>query len=327
MRMKRSGVLELLDEKKPLKICAPMVRYSKLQFRHLMRKWGADVVFSPMITADTFRKSAKARDADFSTDQNDFPLIVQFGASSPEILLDAAEHVIGLCDGIDVNCGCPQKWAIGEKIGGYLLSRPELIQDMVRQLWNRVPETSFTKSIKIRVNEDISKTVDLCRQLEAAGVSFITIHGRTLKQKNEPADWDAIRIAKEAVRIPVFANGDIKTYADIDRCVAATGADGVMSANGVLINPALFSGYDVTPVECVEDWLQINQRDPSCPFRIFHHHLIWMTEKILSKSERIRFSDLQKKEDVVQYITDYFHIDPEKLQTSRAAQMEQYGIT
>jgi tRNA-dihydrouridine synthase 4 len=99
------------------------------------------------------------------------------------------------------------------------------------------------------------RTVDLCQQLESAGVSFITVHGRTLKQKHEPADWDAIKLIKESVRIPVFANGDIKTPEDISKVVALTGVDGVMAANGLLANPALFADCDITPLDCVQDWV------------------------------------------------------------------------
>lgn len=91
--------------------------------------------------------------------------------------------------------------------------------------------------------------------MEAAGASFLTVHGRTLKQKSEPANWNAIRIIKESVNIPVFANGDIKTPADMERVLELTGVDGVMAANGLLVNPALFSGHDVTPTECIQDWV------------------------------------------------------------------------
>ncbi|OQV24582.1 tRNA-dihydrouridine(20a/20b) synthase [NAD(P)+]-like [Hypsibius exemplaris] len=328
--MRRPGVLEMLEEGKPLKICAPMVtqfsnpilyntrlefektflkfRKMELHFRHLVRKWGCDVAFTPMITADSFVKSEKAREADFSTDPDDRPLIVQFGSSSPSDIVDAAEYIARVSDGIDINCGCPQKWAIAEKIGGYLLTHPDIIQDMIVQLRNRIPDETFTKSIKIRIDPDIRKSVDLCQQLEAAGVSFITVHGRTLKQKNEPADWDAIKVIKDSVRIPVFANGDIKTSEDIVKVVADTGVDGVMSANGLLANPAMFSGHDVTPMECVQDWLDINERDKSCPFRVFHHHLIWMTEKQMSKADRIKFSDFTTKEKVVDFITNHFEL-------------------
>ncbi|GAU94098.1 hypothetical protein RvY_05930 [Ramazzottius varieornatus] len=309
MRDRRTtSILNLLREDEPLKICAPMVRYSKLQFRHLVRKWGADIAFTPMITASSFIKSAKAREVDFSTDPNDRPLIVQFGASSPSDFVQAAEYVADVSDGIDINCGCPQKWAIAEKIGGYLLSHPEIIHDMILQMRNRIPDESFTKSIKIRVEDDITKTVDLCRQLESGGVSFITVHGRTIRQKSEPANWDAIKTIKQSVRIPVFGNGDIKVPGDVDRMVAATGVDGVMAANALLMNPALFAGHEITPLECVADWLDINEKDTTCPFRIFHHHLIWMLDKHMTKAERIGFSDYTTKEQVVEYVTSHFDL-------------------
>ena len=87
--------------------------------------------------------------------------------------------------------GSPQRWAIKAGYGAALIQRPELVHSMVRSLR---AITNIPVSVKIRVQEDLTKTVELVRQAEAAGVSFITVHGRTVTQKKEPVNRDAIAL-------------------------------------------------------------------------------------------------------------------------------------
>ncbi|XP_011160285.1 tRNA-dihydrouridine(20a/20b) synthase [NAD(P)+]-like isoform X1 [Solenopsis invicta] len=303
-----TDIVAVLKEPRMIKICAPMVRYSKLQFRTLVRQYGCDICFTPMILADSFVQSSKARDNEFTTHKNDQPLIVQFAANTVNDFVDASVMVAPYCNGVDLNCGCPQRWAMQEGYGADLLKKPELVKDLVYQVRNRIPRP-FTVSAKIRLLKDIRQTILLCQTLEKAGASFLTVHARTPKMRNEPIDLDSLKFLRDHVQLPLVANGDAKSLETAKSLFKESRCEGVMSARGILTNPALFSGYSVTPLTCIQDWLNITSTIPT-EFQCFHHHLIFMLEKILPKKDRTLFNSLQSKSSVLEFLKDYYDVRP-----------------
>jgi tRNA-dihydrouridine synthase 4 len=139
-----------------------MVRYSKLPFRHLVRDYGVDLVYTPMLVAKEFIRHQHARYTDFSTNTHDCPLVAQFAAKDPVTLGRAAEMVFPYVDGVDLNCGCPQPWACQEGVGASLMTNPEVVKDMVREVKSRIGN-AFCVSIKIRIHADLR---------------FVATHGR-----------------------------------------------------------------------------------------------------------------------------------------------------
>ncbi|XP_059328067.1 tRNA-dihydrouridine(20a/20b) synthase [NAD(P)+]-like isoform X3 [Ammospiza nelsoni] len=218
--------MDLFHSGQVVKICAPMVRYSKLAFRTLVRKYSCDLCYTPMIVAADFVRSAKARDSEFTTNKGDHPLIVQFAAKEAQVLCDAARIICPFADGIDLNCGCPQRWAMSEGYGACLINKPELVKDMVKHVRRQIDNPKFSVSIKIRIHEDLKRTVDLCQKAEAAGVSWITVHGRSIEERHQPVHYDAIKIIKQSMSIPIVANGDIKSLKDAENVHHLTEADG-----------------------------------------------------------------------------------------------------
>lgn len=301
--------MEFFEAEKPVKICAPMVRYSKLAFRNLVRLYDVDIAFSPMILADSFYNSQKARDNELTTNEDDNPLIVQFAANEAHYFAGAAELVSKDCAGVDLNCGCPQRWAEKEGIGACLINKPQFVSDVVRQTRSRISNPNFSVSVKIRIHSDLKKTIDLCRQVQAAGVSFISVHGRTKDQRSEPVNIQAIREIKSSLSVPVVANGDIKSLEDMNSIVSQTCVNGVMAARGLLENPAMFSGYSVTPDECISSWVRLSMLTGTS-FSCFHHHLQYMTEaRLPNKAERKVFNALQSTAAVIDYIQEHWSID------------------
>ncbi|KAG0029024.1 tRNA-dihydrouridine(20a/20b) synthase [NAD(P)+]-like protein [Podila clonocystis] len=305
--MPRTDIMQLFSLKtRPLNVCAPMVRYSKLPFRELVRRYNCDIVYTPMILANVFSASQYSRECEFSTNLLDDPVVIQFAASNGVDLANAAELAAPYVSGIDINCGCPQKWAIQEKIGSHLMSDPDTVRDMIRQTKARV---DVPCSIKIRIHRDLRETEEFVKRALSVGVDFITVHGRTRRQKStEPVNLEGMKLVKEVSTVPVLANGDVFSVKDADDIVAATGVDGTMSARGILENPALFAGYDVTPWECIEDYVDIALSYGTNAF-IFHHHLMSMFEHTMSNAERRTFNSLTSVPSILDHLEEHYGLN------------------
>ncbi|XP_050681706.1 tRNA-dihydrouridine(20a/20b) synthase [NAD(P)+]-like [Leptidea sinapis] len=312
--IKKTDITELFCDAKRkntyLKVCAPMVRYSKVQFRSLVRNYGVDLTFTPMILANSFCQNSKARSNEFQTTSNDTPLIVQFAANNVHDFLDASKLVYPYADGVDLNCGCPQRWAIKDGYGCALLSQPEIIHDLVRSVKRNLPN-DFTVSVKIRIMNELKKTLLLCQQLEKCGINFMTVHGRLPSQKNsEPIDVTSLVDIFETVQIPCIVNGGVKKLDDADELYESLKCDGVMAASGILTNPAMFSGAQKTPMKCVKLWMDYkNLSSDNITFQCYHHHLVFMLEKILNRQQKQIFNYLSTFEEVDRYLFSVFGLD------------------
>ncbi|OAF63330.1 hypothetical protein VC83_00296 [Pseudogymnoascus destructans] len=258
----------------PKFVLAPMVDQSEFAWRMLTRSYMTPestkdlLAYSPMLHARLFTTTEKfrfnhfqptrsglpnpplsappAESADIYLDGNptiDRPLFVQFCANTPEDLLAAAQYVAPFCDAVDLNLGCPQGIARKGGYGAFLQEDQELIYALINTLHTRlaVPVTA-----KIRVLKTRKATLAYAKKVLSAGASILTVHGRLREAKGHKtglADWAAIRhlrdnLPKETV---IFANGNILSRGDIERCLEATGADAVMSADGNLYDPAIFA--------------------------------------------------------------------------------------
>ncbi|VDO92259.1 unnamed protein product [Soboliphyme baturini] len=266
----------------PKLVVAPMVDQSELAWRILCRRHGADLCYTPMLHAQNFATDRKYRANNFHFEkrQDDRPLIGQFCANDPGVLLSACELVLPHCDGIDLNLGCPQTVARHGHYGAYLQDEWELIHSMIRTLRMNL---NVAVSCKVRIFDDVSRSIDYAKMLESSGCQLLAVHGRTREQKGintGVASWSHIRFIKESVNIPVIANGNIQFYSDIDRCFQETGADAVMTAEGNLHNPYLFDNVQPPVWEPLFEYLDIVQDVPTPVsfvrghlFKVLHHLL------------------------------------------------------
>lgn len=186
----------------------------------------------------------------------DRPLIVQFCANDPDELLQAGRHVQTFCDAVDLNLGCPQGIARKGHYGAFLQEDWDLIYKLINKLHK---ELSIPVTAKFRILETKEKTLEYAKMIISAGASIISVHGRRREQKGHNtgvADWSYIRYLRE--NLPpdtvIFANGNILNHGDIEKCLEATGADGVMSAEGNLTDPTIFSQPPPVGSEGREYW-------------------------------------------------------------------------
>jgi len=298
--------MELFEEKPCLNVCAPMVRYSKLPFRELVRNYNVDIAYNPMILADVFRSSSDySRQHDFTTNARDCPVVIQFAANNSDDFASAAVLAEPFVDAVDLNCGCPQPWAFDEKIGAYLLEKPELVHEIVKTVRRR---TNLPCTVKIRVHDNDRVTDTLVRGAERMGVSWITVHGRTRKQKStEYVSREKIKFVKESVGIPVIANGNVFSLDDAVRLHQETRVNGVMSARGLLRNPMLFAGELYPTLDCIEKFVVLAMSYGMTNF-IFHHHLIFMFDSLMTAAEKRTFNCLTNIPTILDYLETHYGI-------------------
>ncbi|PIO54367.1 dihydrouridine synthase, partial [Teladorsagia circumcincta] len=195
-----------------------------------MRKHGAHITVTPMIHAHLFVNDTTYRRNSLALCEADRPLIVQFCANKPETFLAACRLVEGVCDGVDLNLGCPQMVAKKGRYGAYLQDEVDLVCSMVSAVRDFC---ALPVSCKIRIRDCPQQTIEYARRLVDAGATMLTVHGRTREMKGADtglADWSRIREVVEAVDVPVVANGNIQMPGDVERCLAETKAAAVMSA-------------------------------------------------------------------------------------------------
>ncbi|CAD2215733.1 Dihydrouridine synthase (Dus), putative [Angomonas deanei] len=234
-------------------IQAPMVRCSRPAFRKLCRLWGTTINYSHMIVASSFTQSDRARHAEFGLYKGEERLVTQLAATSGPSAAEAAVLLSPYGDAIDLNCGCPQRWAMQEGFGAALLEKPELVSDMIKCIRNAVPSITvaggtsvpFPCVVKMRVKEDIRQSVDFVRQCEAAGASWVTVHGRTpTSPPSCPVHHADVALLKENVSIPIVLNGSVESPSSALALAFLSGGVGsVMSGNGLLENPACLAAF------------------------------------------------------------------------------------
>lgn len=195
--------------------------------------------------------------------------------------------------------------------GADLLTKPQLVKDLVSQVRNRT-RAPFTVSVKIRLLKEIRRTIEFVRCLEHAGVSFLTVHARTPQMRHEPIDMDGLKLVRDSTQLPLIANGDVRSLEGAELLYRETKCDGVMAARGLLANPAMYSGEVVTPVACISDWLDFTRTIPTS-FNCFHHHLVFMLEKVLPKDKRLVFNALQSEQAIHEFLQEEYGIVPQTL--------------
>lgn len=222
-------------------ILAPMAGVTDLPFRQLCKQLGAGMVVSEMVTADTRLWNTRKSSYRLQKQENDPLCVVQIAGGDPDMMAEAAR--VNVANGahiIDINMGCPAKKVCNKAAGSALLKDEQLVRDI---LTATVAAVDVPVTLKIRTGWDRQHQngVTIARIAEDAGIQALAVHGRTRAcgYRGE-AEYDTIADIRQAIRIPLYANGDITSPQKARQVLDHTGADAVMIGRAAQGNPWIF---------------------------------------------------------------------------------------
>lgn len=224
---------------------APLAGISDWPFRLLCQERGADVLVTEMISAMGLMmapQKSRAYQLLLASHPEESNLVAQIFGKDPDYMAKAAARLSALPQyvGIDINCGCPAPKVTGSGSGSALMKDIKKAGEIIRAV-RKATDQPLSVKMRIGWDEDHKNAVDFARMCEEAGADSLCVHGRTRAQQySGRADWDMIAQVKQAVGIPVIANGDVFTPDDALAIINQTGADGIAIGRGALGNPWLF---------------------------------------------------------------------------------------
>jgi nifR3 family TIM-barrel protein len=295
-------------------LLAPMAEVTNLAYRVVCRRRGASFAFTEMINSEAIlHDNAKSHQMALSfPDEGIFG--VQIFGNSPVSMAKAAcliENELSPSI-IDINAGCPSPRIRKTGAGSKLMEKPDVLENIIQCV---VESVNVPVTVKIRVFRDVSQTVELASRLENAGVSAITVHGRTAMQHYSGlADHLHARRIKEELSIPVIANGDIRDGVFAAQVLEYTGCDGLMIGRAAMGDPDIFSrigsflesGTESPPAGCdqrkssLEEYLKLLETYGLDKNVNLAAHSAWFTRGLAgSRSFRKSIQNVKSSDDII----------------------------
>lgn len=223
-------------------VFAPIAGFSEVGFRHLCAKYGAGLTYTELVSAKGLVYGNKGTEELLATTDIETPCAVQIFGSDPEFMYKAAkDERLAKFDIIDINMGCPVKKVFGNGDGSALMKNPALITEVVQAVKEG---GSRPVTAKMRAGIEIGKplAVECAIAAQKGGASAVTVHARYRERYySGECDHTITKAVKDALDIPVIANGDIVDKQSLDKVAQITNADGFMIGRGALGKPWIFA--------------------------------------------------------------------------------------
>lgn len=232
---KNNKVDELIKSKVSL---APMAGITDYVLRDMVRYYSKNALLTTEMISSEFLAQVKETDIT-KTNEQQHPISFQISGHKPHLMKAAAEYLSNRADMIDINMGCPVNKVVKGQDGCALMRNIPLAMDLVTAVKEG---TDKPVSVKFRLGYTFDELnyVEFGQKMQEAGADFITIHGRTRSQfYADKADWKRIKLLKENVDVPVFANGDVTSVETAQICLEESGADGVAVGRAAMGDPTL----------------------------------------------------------------------------------------
>lgn len=253
-------------------IAGPMVKGSTLPFRLSCLNHGANVVYTEGITDIPLSHAKRVEEngvISFYTNSNGHDkcifkttpeergkIVVQIVSNDSSIAVQAAKQVEDIASAIDINCGCPQHWAVHRAAGSAISieSAVEIVKALVTNI-------NLPISIKARICETTEQTIQFAKAVELAGVSAFALHGRHPSQHHKgEVDIPMMKATFDELHCYKIGNGGVSSLKDAREMKEKTGCNSVMISQGALANPAIFSGEDLHPGIIIEEMVNYGKR-------------------------------------------------------------------
>ena len=305
-------------------ILAPMAGVTDLSFRKICKEFGPGLVCTEMVSSKAiFYDDSKTKFL-MNTEGEKRPISMQIFGSDEETMGYAAKYVSKLADIVDINMGCPAPKVVKNGDGSKLLLDIEKAEKVIRAV---VKNSDKPVTLKLRKGWDLNNivAVESAQMAENAGVSAITIHGRTRSEMySGKADLDIIKKVKMSVKVPVIGNGDIVDEESALKMFEYTGVDGIMIGRGTFGNPWIFerikyfleTGEKLPEITKQEKLrvikkhieLELQEKEEITAIREMRKYIAWYTKNMPNSSEfRNEINKIEDKDALIKKVEEFFN--------------------